>query len=220
MEICTKIKRYYQENGRQQFILRCLRPFRRLKRSTWTTREYYIFKNDISETPPPHQYDDVEFKQMTKDMIGEIVPQLISQYGRETEDVIRNWITRGDISIVGLDPSTNKKMMCICWVSTQDELLKVFRGKSLKKIEICARRIYVPNEYRRKELASRGLAFLNWIALQKGYKTMWAFVETQNTASQKMFKSKTNFISYGYLKTEYKLGRKFVSVCRLSSYSE
>jgi hypothetical protein len=218
MEILNKIILYYEEHGLKNLALRFLRPLRRIKNRLWSRKEYYILKKDVGELHRPPDYNDIIFKQFTEEMVDDIAPQLVVQYGKGAAAIFKKSIKEGDIIGVGLDPIDHRRLMCLSWISLNDPLFQDLRGKEILATDNCSRRLFVPETSRRKGFGSRGIAFTDWLAAEKGFKTLWGFVEKKNNASYQMFESKTDWIVCGRIRIGFTLGRKYLFTEKWKNY--
>lgn len=209
-----KMKSYYKEFGAKKFLRRCLQPARRLGRILWQRKKYYVFYHQVSRSSLPPLYDDIRFKQVDEAMIDTIAAQLVDHYGQNAARTICNQIKAGDFAIVGLDPVNEKDIMCICWISSRDELLLAFLGEKPSLQGSCDRRLYVPEKYRRKGIAARVYQYRNWIAKMNDIKILWAFVEKENRAAYKLHTLRLKSDFYGTLCVGSFIGIKYARVHR------
>ncbi len=180
-----KVIIFYRLYGFAALIKRFLRPLRRIGRNLFYRKSFYVYYWDTGCISPPASYDDIEFIEVDRTMIGMIAPQLADHYGRNAEQAIGDRIDSGDIAVAGFGPVLGafRELMFFCWISPHDELLIAFIKRVCYPGSYCIKRLFVPEKFRRRSIAVRGHAFLYHIASNHGIRRLWSFVDKANIAA-------------------------------------
>ena len=197
MSLIGKAWSYYRENGLVELTHRIHRR-----------RRFSVYVKDVTRSvAPPADDQDITFRVAAAGQEG-LVAQGLTHWGDRGEQAIGNLMRQGDLAVVGVTTAQPPKVAFVSWLSRRDGLLLTLHGQDPPPGEVCSRRIWVPEPFRRHGYARRGLVFLDRAALQAGYQRIWAFVIRGNVASCRLHE-RMGYDEYGVLRLGRRFGRRF-----------
>ena len=157
---------------------------RRILRRAWFQKEYTIFLKILEKDTASIEQGDVIFHKMIPADIHWVWPSM-THLGDHPKDLLeQQFINSRDLTTVGVCKK-NKRIVFSAWVSLDHIALSLIKPDRMLQ-DASLRRVWVPEDYRRKGIAGLGVTFTEQQALSAGIKKMWSFVLVDNTASQKL----------------------------------
>jgi len=188
--IITKAINYYEEHGFIDLLKRINRPLRRIKRFIFVKNSFYVFYRFTKCCEKPLKYDDVEFKEIDASMARTVAKHLEGHY---TENDVYYRMKSGEIAIAGFGKNIygdSGDILFLCWISDHDDILNKFIKKNNIKNGYCIKRLFVPEKYRRRKIAFRAHASINYIAREHGIRILWSFIDKNNKANYNLHTSR------------------------------
>ena len=192
---------YYCQYGLRALIWRIYRR-----------RRFVIFIKDHADAAEPATHDDVTFHLAGPADVAVLSDFLSASREASPEEEIRRRLSSGDLAIVGILRDTGR-IGCVNWISRDDRLFHTQFGATPPNAEACSRKIYVPEHFRRRHLAARGVLYAEWAARRAGYQRLWAYVLRGNRPSLRLH-SKLGYGRYGILRLGRIWGRRFAEMRR------
>ena len=160
---------------------------RRYKRKIWLFERFDIYIGELYE-PLPFFKSDISFKRGTVEDIPSVAEQYSSHFGVDSEKILSNRLSHGEILIIGYPKKEEKTICYISWLKKTDPFFKaIIQSKNFKNT-IGVYRTLVAEKYRKMGIGKAGKIFSQKIALDLGYNKIISFVRKNNTASQRMNK--------------------------------
>ena len=144
MSMLSKVWDYYRQQGLRSLLWRIHRR-----------RRFVILTTDLADVSEPPTYDDVEFRLAGLEDISALSDLLSESWGARRQEDIRRRLVAGDMAIVGFMRNT-RQMGCVTWLSRDDRLFHTHLGSMPPDTDVCSRKLYVPERFRRRGLMPRG----------------------------------------------------------------
>ena len=201
MSLIRKALSYYREHGLKELIYRIHRR-----------RRFIIYVKEIQSPRAPSAYPDVVFAEAGLDDAAPMAKTL-EYWGHGREALVKDLLADGDVATIGFSPQDRSEVMYVSWLSTRDTLFDTLFGEEADAEDACSRRVWVPEAYRRRGLARRGLKFAESVAAAHGIRRIWVFVFSGNKPSRRLHEQ-LGYQEHGVLRLGRYLGKRFAEVKR------
>lgn len=199
MRLILKAWSYYREYGLVDFI-------RRIHRR----RKFIVYVKAVERSEPLCKFPDVFFRVARPEDASLLVSRSDSS-DSDAHEAARESFLAGDMAVIGLCPEDHSRLVYRSWLSSRGRMFNALLGRRPDSSEVCSKRVWVPEPYRRRGLAERGLKFAEHVAAEDGKNRMWAFVIDWNSASRKLHE-KLGYERFGVLRVGRRWGKRFAEI--------
>ena len=186
---------------------------RQVRCAMWSREPYLVIRKELQSTEWPAQYDDFVFRVADLDdlpAICRVWPESLRYIGPDVSAAVRRRMESGATCIVGHATGSPANPAYFSWLCPHDYMLLTLLGTSPSNEHVCAKNLWVSTEFRRRHIAFRGQRFVETVAYERGYRSVWGFIASGNQASCALH-DRLGYDRLGTLSFDRRFGRRLAT---------
>jgi len=184
---------------------------RKAYRRIWYRTRVIVYRKSMAIPEGSPEFPDVIFRPVKPDELSWLCEQL-PHLGARAKPLIEEQFQSPGHTIIGVTTGNPPTVVFHLWVSRspEDRGFQLL-GSRIGKNDATTKRGWVPEEYRRHGIATRGILYAEHLARQSGTENIWGLIWSSNMASRKLHE-RIGYERVGEIRLENRWNRHFARV--------